>query len=597
MSSCNVTVSVQDELGTVEIVNSAFRVLECGYGSLEISLEPGVYKARASAAGASTEELFIVDAGVESLQVSLAPPRFDTPVPLIDSASSMPYQWEKLKRATGAYGDDIGLGYGGSIILCIRDSSATHIAQRDASPEVKARYLTSFEGFRLLSAEGKELLNFDDRDFQEMRSPDCGIMLINLSLAPGYYILRYQPDGGDPVDITVPVFNRWCSQLFFRLMFRCGLEALGYANVEDHALLLAPIGQRFDPASRSLRLTEIARYALIDDEYETVPDRIRQQVRLFSDENPVLGLLGAHLLLREAAPDYTLLNALAIQLVYRLGTDFPDVLALRIGLASLNGQTPDMPRHGLSFPPLLSASWKWIIQYPELLAPGSMARATALQVLPSQPWLAWEPVEESIERGFNAGELIEQGSTRLSAFYSMTAATLRSGLHIYSILSQPINFRRLAPQFHISLYLPIPTLVQWRSLQQGLRWPTLKLTTSHPIDDAAATLETVKALARILGTRTMYSHLKTTGAGQRFLKSLNTMQKVLLPVLLIIHSQLKQDKDFGRDHLEQLRQELEIPMELFRECVDDMLAKVGLLEERLKMEEPEAHRMHAPGLA
>lgn len=535
MSNCDVTVQVADDLGKVEIVDGAFRVVASGFGSLRHALAPGLYKARASAGGAHNETLFAVERASSALVIPLDAPRFATPVPLANTAASPPYQQQAVTDATAGPGADQGLGQGGGLLLCVRDPSDAHLRQQQATSDRQDNYRRSFDGFRLFSADDNLLLDIDSAAW---RDPAHGMLLLHLELRPDYYILSYKPQGMEAVDIPLPVFKGWRSQLFLCIDLPRELETPGRADLAERALLLTPQAVPFNPGDRELRLTELARHALIDSRDAGVPAQLRNQLRK-RNVNPMLGLLGAHLLLAEAQPDRMLLRDLADTLENRLGPDFPDLVALRIGLARLDDKTPALPA-AISRPPLLRASWNLFVDHPALLAPGSLAHQTASQLVPCGPWFAWHP-NVPVIRLMPPGEL----------------AKAHPASHLYYRLSTYIDLtgqrRRAAPK------APAP------------RDP----------DDARASRAMILQLAEQLAGRIGFNRLKAHAAGREWLAALSSVQKAFLPVLQLIHMQTEQGGDFTLDELMQLQRQLGVPLPVFRECVEDMLQKSGRLEATL----------------
>lgn len=540
MSSCNVTVQVADDLGKVEIVDGAFRVVASGFGSLQHALAPGLYKARASAGGTHNETLFAVESSFAALVIPLDTPRFATPVPLADTAASPPCQQQAVIDATTGAGADKGLGQGGGLLLCVRDPFDAHLYQQQG-PREQENYRRSFEGFGLYSADDDLLLDIDEtaqRDFAH------GMLILNLELHPDYYVLNYKPPGMDAVDIPLPVFKGWRSQLFLDIDLARGMETPGRADLAGRALLLTPQERPFNPGDSDMRLGELARHALTYGHDATVPEQLRSKLRK-RDVNPMLGLFGAYLLLAEAQPDRGLLSDLIVTLENTLGGDFPDLAALRMELARLEDQAPAQPQGSIFLPPLLRASWNVFVDHPEVLATGSLAHQTASQLLPSGPWHAWHPNTPVIR------------------------------------LMTPAELTKAQPAFH--LYYRLSPYIDIGG-QRNRPVPKAAAPYRDP-DDARASHAAILQLAEQLAGRIGFKRLKTHAAGREWLTGLASVQKALVPILQLIHAQMEHGDDFTLDELKRLQRQLGVPQPVFRECAEDMLQKASRLEATLNAEE------------
>ncbi|MDC0744960.1 caspase family protein [Polyangium mundeleinium] len=115
-----------------------------------------------------------------------------------------------------------------------------------------------------------------------------------------------------------------------------------------------------------------------------------------SFDDPMLGLLGAHLLAREKTPDPTRIEALADHVASLLGP-CPDVHALRLRVALLRGA--DLPRGTWSEPPLLREGLITFVEasheVPELIAAGSLLEHACVERLVDSALSSWPTRRES----------------------------------------------------------------------------------------------------------------------------------------------------------------------------------------------------------
>jgi hypothetical protein len=138
------------------------------------------------------------------------------------------------------------------------------------------------------------------------------------------------------------------------------------------------------------RLVETARIALAD-ERAILNDEL-ESLLFHKLENPIAGVLGAHLLLveRERDPrrDLSALGAVVANLQRVLGVDHPDVAALALQCLDVAAVAP--PQRLLA-PPMFQRSWKLLVDAAQkrrnLIPLGLWRRVQANSALP--PFLIW----------------------------------------------------------------------------------------------------------------------------------------------------------------------------------------------------------------
>lgn len=531
-----VTVAIQDLQGELEIVDGNFQVVQRGFGSLQGDFEPGIYKARARAGDVLREELFAVEPGAEFMDVALASLDFASPLPLQGTSTSHEYHQQALESATAGAPADLGLGAGGGLLLSLRDPSDACMRQRGGASAERDNYRRSFAGLRLRNADGDLLLDFDLALKQE---PDLGFALLNLDLSPGNYMLCYEPPGGEPVAMPMPVAPGWQTSVFLRVNLPQDLEAPGTVDLTDRAVMMSPLGTAFFPADHHFRLAEIARYALVQGR----PVLDRKQVEEMLHEkfhNPMLGLLVAHVLLLRKAPPQALLRTVIGNLTGMIGQASPDVIALDLALSEIEGKKPSLPPSGLAFPPLLSASWEILARYPKLLAPGSKARAVASRLAPQGPWLAWKPQEQSEA---TVASVIGAGFSLLSLASMQGLVTGKVGKMVSGIISKKLaGVAPNAPQ-------------------------TAKA-------EAADALDILLRLARDVPWHALTKSVRAAVTDDNMLDQLTSLQRTLIPTLQLIAEQIEEGDEFTVEELEHLCQGLNVALPVLRESLNDLAMAV-----------------------
>src|SRR5439155_2698699 len=164
------------------------------------------------------------------------------------------------------------------------------------------------------------------------------------------------------------------------------------ADLGDASILMAPIGRGFDPERDDLRLTELARQALSSGR-EVLAKGDLSSMLFMKFENPMLGIYGAHLLLRRGDGRDGVLAEVCRNLE-RLVPGHPDAAA--IGLAI--GTAPNV---SFPLPPMLRASWELVIEAsagrPDLVPRDSLAGRVAGSVYDASTWLIWRKEREPRE--------------------------------------------------------------------------------------------------------------------------------------------------------------------------------------------------------
>lgn len=634
-SSTQVTIKMADQQGELEVVNSDFRMVAGGFSVLKADLAPGLYKARAIVGGTRNESLFVVQAQAQPFCVTLDPLRFPSPVPLRDTTGDHHFQQQALVETRSPM--DSGyywLGDGGQILLNVRDAGDARFRQKVASPEQQNNYMRSFDGFRLSKAHQEEIsLDFDQL---ALRDPDRGLMLLHVDLQPGYYILSYESADKETLAVPIPVVEGWQSQVFIDLEMPQSLDRPGHPDLSDMAIMMVPLGTAFDADDRELRLTEIARYSLLYGRFTTVPEQLREPIRNHSAK-PILSLLVAHMSLLEKNPDRHFLKIAMDHIASMIGADFPDLLALHCALAKLDGIQPSLPKQGLPFPPLLRASWNMIADYPALMVPGSLVREVAKRLAPDGFWLTWLPSAAAIPTpshndiavyGARSGASFHEknpydhfmhqmnmvthalepwqfAASRLNNLVTLSGAkksaysnVVRHALNPRSkpTLISPTRVttrtfsKAFPPRFDDIFTRNKKPIYQtsWSSTSKNVRGRIRDSKHSmekvaakevlHHMDETSAALIAIKNLAFHTSWGKTLKTIKENQAGLELLETLSNLQKSLLPVLQLIHSQKSDGDDFTRDELKQLQKELGVPMSVFRECLEDLEGKAIELE-------------------
>jgi len=367
----NLHVVAEDRASQVVVLDSSLVPVAKGVHFVTVDLPPGIYKVRAITAGQVREQF--ADLEAEKVYLKFPQIEFASPAPLRQTAGTSPEQME----AADAHSHRIHVDLQGSseIYLFIHGGDASQLAA----------------GVTLAREDGTTVVSFDQAG---ARGGDGDAWYAcNVALAPGAYRLIAQ-GGRERLAQTVVASEGWQTQVFLRREREEG--ALDMANA---AVFMARRQHGFHPGEEMVRVTELARIGL-SDRRRILPPEDMDFLAWGKFENPILGLLAAHLLLlprpadqrsraaREA--DDQLLRLIVKNLRKLLGAH-PDVEALELvtGVPAPGTALPPFRN-----PPMLLRSYWLIVEHsadhPELVPSGSILAEIATDLWGGAgPWLVF----------------------------------------------------------------------------------------------------------------------------------------------------------------------------------------------------------------
>jgi hypothetical protein len=281
----------------------------------------------------------------------------------------------------------------GSFLLCVRDAITPPGDASTIPPD--SRYWDAYRGFRLLTLDETEVVNYDRE--QTALDPPRRLLLHRVELASGHYQLEWRFADNEPLRLPVTIVPGSTTQRYVLVKPSGTDNERHLPDLAQSAVTFNPHANDFDPDSVEARLGERLRYRLTrgsrlpsNPEFER---RLRDEV-----DDPMVGLLAAHLYLDEQTPPGDLIGALIEKAAARLGADFPDVLALQVKLsATLGDDSSQLPaaRASACFPPLLRRSWDYLLETatarPELIPSDSFAAQASRSFVNVGIWTAWRP--------------------------------------------------------------------------------------------------------------------------------------------------------------------------------------------------------------
>jgi hypothetical protein len=415
-----VKVTTGRDLAEVFLSDHEFALVARGVGSLEATVEPGVYKVKAKLGDARVERLVVLNED-ETIDLS-AELRPVTPAPLEDTARTHHSQAALAVDESSTI--DVHAGKGAQVFLLARRWTPD-----PARMEAGGQGLCNMS---LHSLEGEKIADLLDEKTPSEPQEDAAAGF-TVTVDPALYLLRWSDPFGATAEQVVTALAGWQTQAFL-----LEEEVEGAPNPHELSVLMSQ--HPFSYSDPSLQIAEEARTALAE-ERRVATSFI--SASLFGDfGNPMLGLFGAHLMLiagealeerseREAegetamappAPvgfDQALFDEVVSKLAALFGEDHPDVVALATKASQASKPPP------LRCAPMLWRSWRLLIeasnQQPDLVPPDLWRRT--LGTLPMRPFLTWSPEtssalvpqwEEQLSASLQPAQLPEEGRSQLS---------------------------------------------------------------------------------------------------------------------------------------------------------------------------------------
>lgn len=397
-----VTVAASDAAAEVFIVDSGFGVVARGIGRVFATVPPGIYRAKAKVGELQNEVLFAVDDDdTAGTTIPIEAPVFASPIPLARTSTHADAHQEAAEAMSRSDQPRLSLGSGARLVLVFRDPAEAGAA---LDGEALAAYAQAWRGIALADAAGDHRVVLADAGALDARA---GWLLVEAEVDPGGWVVSVPVPGRPDHCVPLVASAGWATQLFVNL----GPGAQGSARrfrLDDAAIVLDRPGAPFIADRHDLRVLEVARQALAGG-HNVVAGPVMDELLMGKFENPMMGLVAAHLLLLDAKPNLDRVDHVVGNTGGLVGADHPDVLALRLRVDQLRGR----PAGGLAAlleavrqPPMLRMSWAYLMAAVASPAAGGSAAlaarrpfALATCVVGSTLWLTWEdlPLPEPAE--------------------------------------------------------------------------------------------------------------------------------------------------------------------------------------------------------
>jgi hypothetical protein len=371
-SDFHLRVETSDKVTEIAVIDARQNPVANGVGLLDAALPKGLYKVRARLGPAIQEQLLSLDQD-RTVKISEGDFQFPTPVPLEKTARS--HEYHQMAAIDASQMTPVDRGAGANILVFARDWSPNQ--KTTGNPML---------GLTLHDAAGtKLLLNMDEgADLRQLGDVSAGN---RVSVNPGAYRLRLTLANGRAFERILIAVQGWQTQIFLFLRDYHGDHR---SDLAGGAVVMAggpgnPNGI-FDPRGRGERVAVIARYALTQN--RRIADAVYQELFDLKFSDPILGLLAAHLLLRDEPDKEDVREEVMHNVRGMLGPGHPDVQALE-----LRSKVSQRDRPTLQWPPMLRASWDLVTEEsltrPTIIPLNSILESMQTMVTPSAPWLTW----------------------------------------------------------------------------------------------------------------------------------------------------------------------------------------------------------------
>lgn len=365
------TATAADSAAEVFVINSDLELVDRGIGTVTTEQLPGVYKIKVRAGQATREELVVLKK--KSVLKEVGHLQIPSAVPLEQTGQSHEYHQAAVIKESATTG--IKLGTGASIFVFARDWNPNEQSRVSGHHPAK--------GLSLRSTDGTVLVDLEMQSRNDLTHDPWAAC--NIDVKPGTYLLAVQVTTGEIFEMTLFALPGWRLQVF---LLQRGNEKSPRGRFPDlaSASIRMTKSATFSLAKFDDRLSEFARLALVDR--RQVLTKELNQILEGKFQNPMLGILGGHLILRCPNPDLNLLKVVVENLRNNIFPRHahPDVEALALAQG-------DKPRCDFAMPPMLRAGWEIVLEHslrtPKLIPAGSLGARMAACITDQDPWLVW----------------------------------------------------------------------------------------------------------------------------------------------------------------------------------------------------------------
>lgn len=394
-------VETKDETADIYVIDSFFRVVERGRGIKQIfEMKPGIYTVKVRVGFESREKDFVLIDKPETATFDAI--EFPSAIPLVETARTHEYHIDAAERESQII--HLKKGEGSWIFVFARDWKPSDWNLCDSEKQIQTTSLPH-KGLTLKGANGEIIADIEKKAICD-NSLDAWAAC-NVEVNPGQYRLSVEIDSDKTIEQTVVACRGWQTQIFLlqkNYDYKKTAEARradltntgilmsrGRIDAKNQKKLIGELnGQNqkmFDAQNPKMRLLDLARLGLTNSR-QILPNSDIDRILHGKFENPMLGILGAYLLLKGKKTRLKLLKIVVENLRRILGEGtHPDVEALALRVKNKTAV------YNFDLPPMLRQSWIQVVnstaRNADLISLESFAGQNAEQMLGDEPWLLY----------------------------------------------------------------------------------------------------------------------------------------------------------------------------------------------------------------
>ncbi len=394
-------VETKDETADIYVIDSFFRVVGRGRGtSQNFQMKPGIYTVKVRVGFESCEKDVVLIDKPETAKFDAV--EFPSAIPLVETARTHEYHIIAAERESRKI--HLKKGSGSWIFIFARDWKPSDRNLFDSEQQFQTTSLPH-KGLTLKEAGGEIIADIEKKAVCD-NSLDAWAAY-NVEVNPGQYRLSVEIDSKKTIEQTVVACRGWQTQVFLlqkNYDYKKKAEARradltntgilmsrGRVDAKNPKKLIGEFDTRnkkmFDAQNAKMRLLDLARLGLTNNR-QVLPDSDVDRILYGKFENPMLGILGAYLLLKGKKTRLKLLKVVVENLRRILGEGtHPDVEALALRVENKTAV------YNFDLPPMLRQSWIQVVnstaRNADLVSLESFAGQNAERMLGDEPWLLY----------------------------------------------------------------------------------------------------------------------------------------------------------------------------------------------------------------
>lgn len=400
-------VEVRSKFGPIriELLDDRLNRYALGFGELRERVPAGLYTLQYSAGTAHDEEILrVVPGRTVTREVDLP---FPAVAPISVSTTTHEYHTGPAQQFSQQLQQNYGAG--GGLMIFVR------------TIDTNGRAPVPVEQLSLWDSQMQRVA---DLAVDAERRNEEGWACLSAQVNPGGYALRWHtPEtarrsrrGGEggPVDQSL-----WVSPGWLTIVFIGYRSEAGQLERQSASIHIVRLGEGFQPGPsmseirenhatewdlKEARINQALDLTLggLRTGNQVVPDDLLDLLLGVKCQNPMLGIVGAHAVIQRRTRDWKTFD-LVVQNLENLLPGHPDVAALRFYGKLLRKQESPVPVEPLSWPPMLCAGYKGLIESDweesgSLIVDESVAERAAVMLLPESPWTCWLALEAPAPR-------------------------------------------------------------------------------------------------------------------------------------------------------------------------------------------------------